>query len=115
MVSKEEMLKFVMNCVNGNSEPDAMAEALTRIDLILHNRMRPYTVMLMDPDDADWSPWLAIGEGREDAIEHAREQWRRAYADEGAPAARPDVIKVYRDWIGHIVAEGETYDTPVEV
>ena len=107
MVSKEEMIQHVLEYVSVDSTPDEQAAALVRIAAISYGHAKPYTVMLMDCDDSDWSPWIAVGRNRDEAIQHAREQWVRAQEDEdfGEDMSAIAVVKVYDGWIGMIVPE----------
>jgi len=58
-----------------------------------------WVVILMDPDDCDWSPWSVTASDQRQAILKAQSAWRRW----SRVHAAADVVKVYRDsWIGEI-------------
>lgn len=58
-----------------------------------------WVVILMDPDDADWSPWPVIANGKQKAILRAQSDWRK-WSQVNATA---EVVKVYaKSWIGGI-------------
>lgn len=59
-----------------------------------------WVVILMDPDDSDWSPWPVVAKNKRRAIAQARRDWRDWCQIPGSA----DVLKVYeRSWIGGIV------------
>ncbi len=81
-----------------------------------------WVVIMLDPDDGDWSPWTVTAPDLDEAVAKAKNQWRKFC--EGTPrlqaqwdndnvlppnpsvAGQPDdldcmVLKVYRgSWIG---------------
>ena len=59
-----------------------------------------WVVILMDPDDSDWSPWPVVAKNKRGAIAQARRDWRDWCRSPGSA----EVLKVYeRSWIGGIV------------
>lgn len=59
-----------------------------------------WVVILMDPDDSDWSPWSVTASDKRQAILKAQAEWRRW----SRVHAAAEVTKVYRNsWIGEIV------------
>jgi len=58
-----------------------------------------WVVILMDPDDSDWSPWPVIANNKEQAILRAQSDWHK-WSQVNAVA---EVVKVYtKSWIGEI-------------
>ena len=59
-----------------------------------------WVVILLDPDECDWSPWPVVATNKLGAIAQARRDWR----DWCESSDSAEVVKVYeRSWIGGIV------------
>ncbi len=58
-----------------------------------------WIVILIDPDDSNWSPWPVIANGKQQAILKAQSDWRK-WSRVNAVA---EVVKAYaKSWIGEI-------------
>lgn len=58
-----------------------------------------WVVILMDPDESDWSPWPVVANSKQQAILRAQSDWRK-WSQVNVVA---EVVKVYaKSWIGEI-------------
>lgn len=64
-----------------------------------------YVVLLLDPDECDFSPWSVRATSRSQAIRLAINLWHAWASEPGEPRLPdPDVLRVYeRSWIEEIV------------